>query len=688
MIINHFIVSAYVVFVTTLILAFFVVARDVSSKLYRIFFAYTSSIALWSFSVTRFVPSISHSAAFYWGKFLHVGAIMIPIFFLHFVFVILKTTNKEKITLFCAYSLGIIFQCLNLFNPWLINGSSYRDLYAFPTPGRTYFLFFAFFIVCVLYGIFRLIQAYYISGGLLKNQLIYLILGSIIGYAGGLDNFAITVDWRIFPLYPFGAYTIAIYTLIMSYAITKHRLMNISVVISRALAWLFTVLFLGSIYLSLVWLYRTFITAQIDLIFLVWTVIYGILVGHNFQRIRIFLQTTTDRTFIKGWYDYRRVLRKAASGLGKALTREDIVKTVYPIFQDDIDIAETRMFFLDKSTNNYMEWDPRTGEPKKDRTLTAQDPPIKQVLTRKNIMPFAGKTCVPSFSAGELVALFILGKKRSEDEYTDDDLEILRTISEYTAIALEYIIKPYEEVKQKFENAQEKLVEAEKQLERSQRLSSLGRIISEVAHEINNPLSVIASRTEKLGKKTNDPGFVRESAELVTKKCDQIAKIVRTMRSFAQPPKYEPKEVDILDPITSALRFMPMRNDIKIMRELKPVSPVLGDSDELERVFINLFTNAYDAMSEKGGKLTVRAQAYDGHVKIEVEDTGCGIPKEDLPKIFEPFYTSKFGKIEERTGFGLSICHNIIVEKHGGTITAESAAGKGTKFTIILPAAA
>jgi signal transduction histidine kinase len=112
----------------------------------------------------------------------------------------------------------------------------------------------------------------------------------------------------------------------------------------------------------------------------------------------------------------------------------------------------------------------------------------------------------------------------------------------------------------------------------------------------------------------------------------------------------------------------------------------MGDKDELERVFINLFTNAYDAMLEQGGELHIRIWQGDGQVRIEVADTGTGISKEDLPKIFEPFFTTKFGQTADRMGFGLSIVHNIIVEKHRGTITAESTPEVGTKFTIGLPA--
>jgi signal transduction histidine kinase len=468
-----------------------------------------------------------------------------------------------------------------------------------------------------------------------------------------------------------------------------------SIVISRTLAWFLTVAFLGGIYACLFLAYRTFVSSS-DLLLLAWTILYGILVGHSFERIRLFLQTSTDRAFVIGWYNYRVVQRILSSGLARAMSKEDIIDAVFYPLDKQVDIKGIRFFFHDKNSSNYIEFDPKSKHPLPNSILEPDHHLIKKMIYTKDIGRISSrdaleeKIYIPAFADGQLIAFILLGCKRSEIDYDDIDFDLFKTIKEGIETALHFKIKPYDEVKQNFEVTQRKLVEAEKQLERAQRLSSLGRIIAEVAHEVRNPLTVISSKIKKMKDKVSDEQYCLETCDLITQKCEQIVKVTKTMHTFSSPPKYEPQEIDVREPIENALRFLPFKKDIQVVKELNCPPLVLGDKDELERVFINLFTNAFDAMQDKGGKLIVRTSCFEHHenkyVKVEIVDSGVGIPGEELPKIFEPFYSTKFGKIDERMGFGLSICHNIIVEKHRGTINAESNPGKGTKFTIVFPA--
>lgn len=607
-----------------------------------------------------------------------MGAILLILFLLHFY---LKLSPPKKIGIFNGlfkfiFYVVAIFLFILLPTSLIVKNVSIAPAYQ-EAPGQFYSIFAVYFISGLIYCWIRLFRGFQESTGAHRNQLKFLLFAILMGLISSFIAFVSILFNPNLSYVSFYVFEVA-YISVTAYAITKHRLMNISVVISRTLAWSTTVIFLGGIYSGLVWLYQIYVSIQINLMFLAGTILYGILVGATFQKIRIFLQTTADRTFVKGWYDSRKVLRKIATGLGKTLTHEDIVKALYPIFQDDMDISESRVYFLDRNSASYIEWVPGTEGAKTNNVLSAEASLVKHILSQRDIMSFEGKLCVPSFSGDQLVAIFILGRKRSEDEYSDEDYEVFRTIGEYVAIALEYIVKPYEEVKEKFEASERKLVEAERQIERSSRLASLGTLAAGVAHEIRNPMTVLRSKAQKLSARLDDKEFLKEYAGLTLKHIDRILDIVKSMLDMARTKEFERKPVNINALIEETLRFFSI-SKINVVKNLNPVPEAPADSSQLTQVFINLIQNAVRAMPE-GGTLGFTTGIENGQIKIQISDTGIGIPSENLEKIFDPFFTTW----HEGAGLGLSNAHRIITD-HGGRIEVKSKAGKGTDFIIYFP---
>ncbi|OGC09337.1 hypothetical protein A3F86_00600 [candidate division WOR-1 bacterium RIFCSPLOWO2_12_FULL_45_9] len=645
-----------------------------------LFFLFTLSIFIWNIGYALMYRAADLSRALSYAKLGTLGIILIPLFANLFVVNVLE--KKERLFTAVTFIYASMLVWLLVTNGFYSSVNSY-SWGNYPVADGYNYLNIIFFVFLFLKISFQLGHEIFIVSGADRLKMLYLMVAFAIGFFGFID----WIPNYYSNFYPIAFFLSSSWVFILAYAITKHRLMNISVIISKTLAWVLTIFFLGSVYAAMVWLHLSFISSQITAVFFAVTIIYGIIVGNTFQRVRLFLQTTADKAFVKGWYDFPVVVRKAASSLGRALTRQDIVKAIQPILLDDLDIAQLQIYFFDESNKKYLEWDP---EAETFNNKTVDSSLLARILDRKDVVRLENGLGVPAFAGNDLAAIILLGKKRSEDEYTDDDLELFRTIGDYTAIALEYIVKPYEEVKTKFEATRSKLVEAEKNLERAQRLSSLGRIIAEVAHEIRNPLTVINSRAQKIKRKNSDPAYVSESADLMLQNCEQIKKVAAKMYTLSQPQKYELAGVDTGEVINKALEAMSPASDIKTIKGLNAAALVMGNKEDLTRVFINLFTNAYDAMREKGGTLKIQTQEIKqneaNYVKIEVSDTGRGIAKEVLPEVFEPFFTTKFGKLEERMGFGLTICHDIVCTKHSGSINVESAPGKGTKFTILLPA--
>jgi len=660
-----------------IVMAIFVYLKDYKNAVNYTFAALILSITSWIL-VNFMADNSTGYAALIWTKLTFVTTAFIA--WLLLLFVLIFPLRKKSLPLVSNAMLFTpnLIVCLLMLTNLIVKGVDIQSWGVNVIFGPANIIFAIYFLGYVASATGILIRNTYETRGTTRFQMLYVLLGLALSISfATITNLIIPFTLNIFYPSKYGHFFTLIFIVFTTYAITKTRLMNISIVISRTVAWVITILSLGSIYILLAWLYRTFVTAQIDWIFLAATVLYGVLVGVSFQKIRLFLQTAADRAFIKGWYDYREVLRKVATGLAKALTREDIVKTLYPIFQDDIDISESHLYFLDRNSATFIEWDPQTLEPRRESALTKDYSLVKQVSAQKEVVAFDKKLCVPSFSGGDLVALFVLGKKRSEDEYNDDDIELFRTVSEYVAIALEYIVKPYEEVKEKFESTEKKLFETEKQLERSQRLASLGTVAAGVAHEIRNPLAVISLKTQNLP----DTEELRDFKNIVIANTERATAIIKQMIMLSKPKERKEIEINLNELIDATLKLFAISR-IRLILDLKELPPIKCDPDEMKQVFINLIDNAIHAMPE-GGDLTIASRYIEEppSVQIEISDTGTGIPDDIKEKIFDPFFSTR----HEGAGLGLSIAYRIVRE-HGGSLEFKTKVGKGTTFILKFPA--
>lgn len=233
------------------------------------------------------------------------------------------------------------------------------------------------------------------------------------------------------------------------------------------------------------------------------------------------------------------------------------------------------------------------------------------------------------------------------------------------------------------------LAEAQTQLYHSDKLASIGRLAAGVAHEINNPLTGVLTFSSFLLKRAKDDPEIKSDLEVIVRETKRCREIVKDLLDFARPSSANRKFLNLNDVIERALNIVANQlsfNHVVVHKELTDsLAEASIDDGQLQQVFINLFVNASDAIGEKGGKLSLSSSAVHSdekeYVQMKVTDTGCGIAKENLPKIFEPFYSTKDQK---GTGLGLSVVWGII-DKHQGTISVESELGKGSTFTILLP---
>jgi two-component system NtrC family sensor kinase len=254
------------------------------------------------------------------------------------------------------------------------------------------------------------------------------------------------------------------------------------------------------------------------------------------------------------------------------------------------------------------------------------------------------------------------------------------------------------ELAKSFNEMTHKLSEAQRQLYQSDKLASVGRLASGVAHEINNPLTGVLTYSSFLLKRVDDKPEFKEDLEVIVRETKRCRDIVKGLLDFARQSQPAKRQADLNEIIVHASRIVQNQlsiHHIKLEQNLDSKLPLIyADVNQIQQVLVNLLVNAIDAIGENGGNIAVTTGLVKNgkrvaagpapekeYIRIKVTDTGCGIPAEDLQKIFDPFFSTKGQK---GTGLGLAVVWGII-EKHNGRITVDSKVGKGTTFTILLP---
>jgi len=247
------------------------------------------------------------------------------------------------------------------------------------------------------------------------------------------------------------------------------------------------------------------------------------------------------------------------------------------------------------------------------------------------------------------------------------------------------------EMQESLSTAYQELKQSQEQLIQAEKLTSLGQLAASIAHEVNNPIAGVLIYTQLLMKKITADTLPKEKALDYLSKMDseltRIGRLIRNLMDFARQTNPSLALIHLNAVIDRAYSLVAHSADIQhvdVVRDLSPSLPeVMADPDQLQQVLANLMLNAIQAMPE-GGTLTLHTSAdSEGKVRIDVQDTGVGISKENMQKLFTPFFTTR--KEVKGVGLGLAVAHGII-ERHKGRIEVNSEEGKGSTFTISLNA--
>ncbi len=580
--------------------------------------------------------------------------------------------------------------------------------------------------------------ASYVRGAsqLVRQRVRVIVVGAIFGFAlpavvlGLAATMAGDVSMNLAATTPF------IFGIALAYAIVQHDLFEIDAMVKRGAYYLVLTGAVSSAYVLAVlafnWVMRTSTVTDSG-----WfPVVFALAVLLLFNPLRTRVQDFVDRVFFGTTYDAPRVLAEIGTALAHARQRDQVAGLVQECLQRTIPNESTRLFVGGLDPHGLTAVEPhglaaldgggyipeavasRFGD---GRMRTAIDTPESDAdqeataATRATLAAVGATVAVPMVAHGELVGALTLGPKRSGLFYTAGDADLLRGIARETAIALQHAAA-YERIVDMNANLEARIAErtaqlrdantelaetirelqaAESQLVHSEKMASLGRLVAGVAHEINNPVSFIANSVTPLRRRlakaaSADPAaaaaILKEAEELVdimANGAQRAAAIVKDLRTFSRLDEATRKAVDLHEGLEVSLRLLESRwkGGITLTRDYGELPQVECDSGQVNQVFVNILTNACDALGERGN-LTVTTRADGATVRIAIRDDGPGIPPDVRARIFDPFFTTK--DVGAGTGLGLSISHGIIAA-HGGTIEVESAPGQGATFTVVLP---
>ncbi|MEM3566275.1 MAG: PAS domain S-box protein [Candidatus Bathyarchaeia archaeon] len=317
------------------------------------------------------------------------------------------------------------------------------------------------------------------------------------------------------------------------------------------------------------------------------------------------------------------------------------------------------------SEENMVDWHPqdmlyaplRTPEGKIVGILSMDDPVDGRKPTRESLMPLELFLHQAAITIENAELMESLEKARRELQVYADQLE------------------------EKVEERTKELREIQDRLLRAQRLAVIGELAGMVGHDLRNPLTSIAGATYYLKRRLNRTidGKVMEMLNLIEKNIGYSNKIINDLLDYSREIKLDITETTPKTLVEDALASVEIPSNIHVVKVVRKAPRIRADFEKVKRVLVNLIRNAVDAMP-KGGTLTIKCRKRGANVEFVVGDTGVGISKETMKKLWTPLFTTK----AKGMGFGLSICKRF-VEAHGGTIKVESVLGKGSTFTVILP---
>jgi len=699
---NILALPAALAFTMNITLCLIVLSSNPQNIANRLFACFVLSFATWNVGEFIMINSGNPETAILGVKIIFAGLAYAPVFFLHFS---LAFPLKQRIPFFRKNNLIILYLLpaviLTLFfSSFQIDIHRLERMknvfyYALKFEEPYVFQIFIVIIGCVAsiyvyWGIRNLISALGITRlPKQKLQIQYLIFGivsvGVVGAGINLSNHFLKLGWPVFFLASLYAILVSLFFAI---ALIKYRLLDIHVLIRGGILYSSLSGFVLAVYVLLIknigemisqaYTPKSLFVESMLILFLVYML-------RPFQRKA---EDWIDRFFYVERYHHRRKFMEFSRALIELIDLKDVLRMTGRLISETLHTESIAILLFDEEGEEYAtRYEENVREQLKIRRNSSLIRHLRKsgegaVLENLRIergleeeaehmlsLGFSG--VVPIMLKERLIGLMVLGRKVNQKDYTNEEVEIMGAFSNQASLAISRALM-YRDMSLK-----------DRQIMQSEKMASLGELAAGIAHEIRNPLAIIAGSAETL-KKQGDPETKEEMVGYIMEESDRINTMISNFLDFAKPKEPELVSCDIGGVIRRTIQLIlpqARKQNVEVVEKF-PLKPLYIEVDPelIQHAFMNIELNALEAM-EHGGILKINVFSNQGgRVLIRFSDTGRGVSPKISRKIFDPFFTTKEGG----TGLGLSIAHNI-VESHGGILTNTATEARGTTFTINLP---
>jgi len=685
-------------------MAGWVYAANRSHHVNRLWSIFCVAVSLWGFGGLLVGSTRDPNLALWWWRLAYIGVIFIPVLFYHFVVAFLGLRRPKSLT--AVYVAGICFLLADatpLFMPYV--RWVFGQFYYVSPPGILYPPFVLFFVGMVTASHIDLWRSLRHTKDLLRRlQVRWFFLATVLGFLGGTTCYlpVFGVD-----LYPYGNFTVPLYPVIMSYAIVRHRLLDIEVVVKRTLVFAGLVASVVTVVSLVAFVSQDVLARFVEIPKWLSNVLAAAIIAGLYGPLRNRLVNATDRYLFQKKYDYKILLKKFTDeAMVMVADLKQLVQTTVNTLAETVKLDNCSLLLLERDKRTYElvaakgtngrllaleEHEPFITFLRETHEPIGQDGELGKVRfpesVTSRVKALGARLCLPLHVHDDLIGVLCLGKKKSDEEFTKDDLDILLPLAKTLAIAVS--------------NAQlfDELAKTQAEAAQKEKLAVIGTLSAGINHEICNPLGIVKAQCEAFLLDQEDGILVGKSSQeilertsnimrMALKQVDRATAITQKLSNFAKPVK-EPtaQPVSVAQEVDEVLLLVGHDLKLEKIEVVKEVDaalpPILVDRRQLQEVLFNIIRNAGQAITPPG-TITVRAMPHEDEVRIAIADTGSGIPPEKLGKIYDPFFTTK--EPGKGTGLGLFIVRQI-VERNKGHIAVESTVGKGTTFFLDFPAA-
>ncbi|MBN2452746.1 MAG: GAF domain-containing protein [Candidatus Omnitrophica bacterium] len=700
---SYYAITGLVNFLTSACLGFFIYSKNTMARVNKTFAFFCLTVAQWSLCYFIWLSVKDIGVAKFCLRTCMIGVVFMPVVFTHFILCLLNHKINKKI-LYLNYLVGVIIAG-TIYSP--LYATDFKPFLVFPCWGKAGIIFplhLAHFFINIIYSHYLMIVAINRTDSpIIKKQIMYVFIGTIIGYFGGIANY---LCWYRIPIPPVSNILVSVYVAFVAYAIIRHQLLDIEIIIKK------TLVFAGLLASVLMMLVLPTLIIQEYLLRgagfnarLIGLTISGILMIVTIRKIEDFLINVTDRYLFQKKYDYKELLKTFTSEVLTVLNLDRLLHLTVDKLKDIIKLSSCAVLLFDDEKEEFQVM---SSSNIKDSSITLIRPDRfvsflehthgyllkKEMVDKKISMPddivmvmdkLNAELVIPLVLHEKLIGMLSLGNKKSDEPYTQDDLDIFMPLARTLAIAIS--------------NAElfEELGKTQAEAAQKEKMAVIGTLSAGINHEICNPLGIARGQCEAFLLNVKDGLYKSKTTEellakakeimaKVIKETDRATTITKKLSSFAKPAKGEAELIDIgreLDEVIGLVGYELKLDKIEIVREVEKDLPrILADRKQFQEVLFNLIRNAGQAI-EKEGRITVKARNMRGRIIIDIQDTGSGIGEDKIKELFNPFFTTKGpGK---GTGLGLFIVRQV-VEKNGGRIFLKNTkVDGGTTFTIEFP---